>query len=238
MMAQLATLEGVEDSTGDILDRLFEVNDTLGVLIYGVDGWNKIKSFVADYATKVIVENRGNFGRWSDKVYNSRNDILDKTFGFNDRLGVELLGGNGWNNFVCNCKRNAAPLGSVGSFVKSTFTKPIEWTKSLLVPDFTDPLSVLGIRQVFTPIMDISGETAKQEKQKAAYEQYIAEQQAALEQSEAEKQRIAQDVYDAAYSQAKQEYDVKSTPAYQNARTNNILIIGGLGLLALMILKR
>ena len=225
MMAQLATLEGVEDSTGDILDRLFEVNDTLGVLIYGVDGWNKIKSFVADYATKVIAENRGNFGRWSDKVYNSRNDILDKTFGFNDRLGVELLGGEGWNNFVCNCKRNAAPLGSAGSWAKSALTKPIEWTKSLLIPDFSDLLSVLGIRQVFTPIMDISGETAKQEQQKQAYESAIATQQEYLQQYADENEQLKKEVE-------------KREPEYQSALTNKILIFGGLGLLALMIIKR
>ena len=225
MMAQLATLEGVEDSTGDILDRLFKVNDTLGVLIYGVDGWNKIKSFVADYATKVIAENRGNFGRWSDKVYNSRNDILDKTFGFNDRLGVELLGGEGWNNFVCNCKRNAAPLGSVGTFVKSALMKPVEWTKSLLVPDFSDPLSIFGIRQVFTPIMDISGENAKQEQQKKAYESAIATQQEYLQQYADENEQLKKEVE-------------KREPEYQSALTNKILIFGGFGLLALMIIKR
>ena len=42
IMAQLCTLEG--EYKGLSIDDLFDVNDFLGVKIFGVDNWNKIKS--------------------------------------------------------------------------------------------------------------------------------------------------------------------------------------------------
>ena len=42
-MAYLATLEG-ESETADLLDRLFDCNDVLGVMVYGADTWNKVKT--------------------------------------------------------------------------------------------------------------------------------------------------------------------------------------------------
>ena len=40
-MSCLATLEGEND--GEILDRLFECNDEIGAVIYGLDVWSKVK---------------------------------------------------------------------------------------------------------------------------------------------------------------------------------------------------
>ena len=60
-MPCLATLEGEND--GEILDRLFDCNDDIGLVIYGPDTWNKVKNFVANIETKDSQQDRGESGR-------------------------------------------------------------------------------------------------------------------------------------------------------------------------------
>ena len=57
-MANLAILEGTENETTEMLDRLFNCNDELGVALVGPEVWQRIKANVCNVALKAIAEYR------------------------------------------------------------------------------------------------------------------------------------------------------------------------------------
>ena len=247
-MAYLATLEG--DDTGELLDRLFDCNDVLGVLIYGTSTWNKLKNFVANLATKEIALNRGNFGRWAQQYYNSNNDVLDRAFGFNNELGAALLGGENWGHFVNTCKTAAPVLGA--NWFEDYVVSPTKNLIDSLVPSSSSPEDIakylVGYKQIesaFNTAKDITG-YSRQQREKAAAEAAAAKEEErqkelerlSIEWANAEADRKNALEIEAARAEAQAKKEIATDPEHLKAQTNNFLIFGGLGLAALLIATR
>lgn len=255
-MPCLATLEGEND--GEILDCLFECNDEIGVVIYGPDVWNKVKNFVANLATKVIAENRGNFGRWADRNCRMNKDSIDCAFGFNNQIGTALLGGEEWGRFVGRCKTAAKPalLGSVWDRIKDSVSasvdprKNIEWAAGQLVPDDFSAEGLVkfasGYQQAksgWQATQDVTGQTAKEEREREAKELERREaQQRALEIAqkvlqESQKRASAQKQLELEAIKAEAEAKAAAnTPEALQAKSQNLFIMGALGLAAVALL--
>ena len=255
-MPCLATLEGEND--GEILDRLFDCNDEIGVVIYGPDTWNKVKNFVANLATKVIAENRGNFGRWSDRNCRVNKDSIDCALGFNNQLGTALLGGEEWGRFVGRCKTAAKPalLGSVWDRIKDSISasvdprKNIEWASGQLVPDDFSAEGLVkfatGYQQAksgWQATQDVTGQTAKEEREREAKELERREaQQRVIENAqkvlqESQKRASAQKQLELEALKAEAEAKAAAnTPEALQAKSQNLFIMGALGLAAVALL--
>lgn len=252
-MAYLATLEGADD-TGYLLDRLFDTNDALGVLIYGPTVWNKLKNFVANLATRELIMNRGNFGAWKNQNYNSNKDVIDEAIGFNHRMGAELLGAENWGHFVNRCKMAAPVLGY--NFVKNLITEPVTKSLQAILPKSAKPTDLIkyatGVQQIQTAIdtaKSITGIKEREANERAqaeakAYQQAQAEaeqqRQHELEIAAVQAQIEANAKTEAEKIKAQSEYDaaVNTSPERLNAQTRNLLIIGGIGLLAAVIISK
>lgn len=264
-MATLATFEG--DTTENLLDRLFVCNDVLGVMVYGPDGWNKVKNFVCNEASKQIAMARGNFGKWPTTFKRKYRDALDDVFGFNDELGAALLGGESWGHLRNRCKTAAPVLGksSWTSFfnpVEVLFpftnpqkfvTDPVKWTMTQALPASSSPSDiakwVIGYQQTAGGInaaLDIVGINSA--KERAAIHDEIIKQQKEEEQriaAEAQAAREHEDYLALADAQQKlaeaqatsavMQKEIQTSPIYQESKSKNILLVGGLGLLALMV---
>lgn len=251
-MPCLATLEGEND--GEILDRLFDCNDEIGVVIYGPDTWNKVKNFVANLATKIIAENRGKFGRWADRNCRVNKDSIDCAFGFNNQLGSALLGGEEWGRFVGRCKTAAKPalLGGLFDRVVDSLkaavspTTQMRWIEKQAFPESFDKEGIIkfltGWQQTkagYEATKDITGQTAEEERQRL---------QEALKQEEARQVALknAENAMALQYAQeqlkieaAKAEAEAKAaaqTPEAIQGRTQNLFIIGAFGLAAVALL--
>lgn len=247
-MANLVTLEGAYNynSMNQILDRLFDCNDVLGVMIYGPQIWNKIKNYVANLASKQIVLNRGR--KYYGAVYTPTNDVLDRAFGFNDSLGVQLLG-NSWDGFKKNCKAAAPTLGF--NFVKNIILDPVQKSIKAILPASANPIDILkfvtGIQQVDTAIdtaKSITGQNeAEQKRAEAQAEKELAEQirLQQLELAEAEKDRELELQKEAIRAEAEASADYKAkvatSPEALQAQTNNLLLLAGFGLAALLVMR-
>lgn len=260
-MAYLATLEGELEimTDGQILDRLFDCNDVLGVMIYGSDSWNKLKSYAANLALKLLAAKRPTLGRELKKYYRSNRDVIDQAFGFNDKLGAELLGGEEWGHFVNNCKLAAPTLGY--DWLNNLVVSPARNVVHTLLPkDLTSPkdwlkwlTGVQGIEAAFQTGKDITGYTEREEikaKQEAAEreaEEYVKkmyEQQMAYEQQAAESEKQRQSDLEKAATEAEIEANkqmkiaLNTDPNYLSAKTRNYVLFGTLGLAALYILTK
>lgn len=263
-MATLATLEG--DTTENLLDRLFVCNDVLGVMVYGPDGWNKVKNFVCDEASKQIAMARGNFGNWPTTFKKMYADALDDVFGFNDELGAALLGGEAWGHLRNRCKTAAPVLGK--SFW--SYWNPLEvlfpianpakaikdaakMTAKVLLPESASPADIakwaIGYSAVAGGVdaaLDAAGINDAKER-RAVHEQILSQQKAEEERIKAEAQaarehedylalaEAQQKLAEAKATSAVMEKEIKTSPIYQESKSKNILLVGGLGLLALMV---
>lgn len=247
-MPCLATLEGEND--GEILDRLFDCNDEIGVVIYGPDTWNKVKNFVANLATKVIAQNRGKFGRWADRNCRVNKDSIDCAFGFNNSLGTALLGGEEWGRFVGRCKTAVRPLN--GWSISDAFSgmtnldNVVKWTKGALLPESFDAKGIVNFltgwsqtKAGYESLKDVSGLSAVE--QRAKLEKALKEEEARQR-----AQQNAENVLALQYAQAqlkaeaaKAEAEAKKaaqTPEAIQGRTQNIFIIGAIGLAAVALI--
>lgn len=249
-MANLVTLEGNYNNCemSYLLDKLFDCNDVLGTMIYGPQIWNKIKNYVANLASKEIVLNRGKINLCAS--YKKTNDMLDKTFGFNDQLGLQLMGNN-WDRFKNNCKSAAAPtLGY--NFFQNLIVDPIQKSLTALMPSSASPTDLFkfatGIQQIDTAIdtaKSITGinereankaaAAAEQARQEALRLQELALQEAEKNRELELKKAAAKAEADAA---ASYQATVDTNPNTLQAQTNNILILGGLGLAALLLMRK
>lgn len=250
-MVYLQTLEGVAADQDYILDQLFDCNDVMGVMIFGVDNWNKVKANVADTAAKIIARNRGSIGRFDRRGYVPTNDIMDRAFGFNDEVGLQLMNGSDWRRFKNTAKTSAPVLGSLADMFNPV--KQFEYAKKALVPDdFTDPWAwikyLTGVQQAEGAVKQMADYTGYTEKKEAE-----AEKKRQQEADEKEAERIAnQQELDRQYEQTLKELELeqqrianktletqlKSDPTYQSAQTSNLFIIGGLALAAVVLLSR
>lgn len=248
-MANLVTLEGNYNynSMDQILDRLFDCNDVLGSMIYGPNIWNKIKNYVANLATKEIVLNRGKINLCAS--YKKTNDMLDKTFGFNDQLGVQLMGSN-WDRFKNNCKSAAPTLGS--NFFKNLIVDPIQKSLTALMPASSSPTDLFrfatGLQQMDTAIdtaRSITGINEREANKAAAAAEEARQEALRLQElalQEAEKNRELELKKAAAKAEAdaaaSYQATVDTNPNTLQAQTINILILGGLGLAALLLMRK
>lgn len=98
-MALLTTLEGEDQATGITVEDLFNVNDYMGVRIFGVDAWNKVKQAAAIIAQKAAnspylfyLRAQGS----ANSVPGQYSQIGRDLWGYNDRAGVELMGAATW----------------------------------------------------------------------------------------------------------------------------------------------
>lgn len=246
-MAYLATLEGEVLDDSQIIDRLFDCNDSLGVMVYGPELWAKVKNYVANMASKAIAENRGKLGTWARQHYKSNGDVLDVCFGFNDSLGCALLGGEGWGHFVNGCKLAGPTLG--WNPISSLLVNPTKSALRNILPKDTSAKGLLkwasGYNLTKDSIQDWTGATdekkqaaAQQEAYKKELEQQQIAYQQAAEQAEADRQNTL--AIEAAKAEAAATGAYKTArdtdPNYLRSQTNNVLIFGAVALAAVIIL--
>lgn len=265
-MAYLRTLEGNGTATAVSLDQLFDVNDTLGCLLFGVETWNRIKAFAADRALELLAAKNDFFANLKKitgkKTYYTKNDILDRAFGFNHSLGCELYGAEEWHEFVRDCKASTvmfAPptLGGFGDALKALIRPsgtlyPENWTPGgifqwAFAPGLTnvsDAFSEIGSKNQSTKAAESQAATYKSERDIAN-----ANAQRATEEA-AERIERAKEDYNVAYANSRAQadadaaankqlqYDLKTNPEYMANQRNNIILLCGAGLLALAIMRK
>lgn len=262
-MAFLRTLEGVENSaTSNDLEDLFNTNDVLGCMIYGPNAWNAVKTYAGQKALDLLAS-RANVPAAAKKIFGKKNyiatnDILDRCFGFNHKLGVELLGAEEWGEFVADCKlyEPAAELG--GWSLTKAFNSlanpagsimPAEWSAQgvaqfLLAPGLTNAVNAIQVKT----------EDQKKAEQQAAQEQAarVAAEQYAAQQALLSKQQVeqAQQTYNTAYANARAQadaeaaaaanlqYQLQTNPDYLQSKTNTYLMLGGLAVLAIALWRK
>ena len=261
-MSYLKTLEGVTTTrTGGDINDLFDVNDTLGCLLYGPEMWNRIKSFACNRALELLA-NKSDFAANLSKIagrknYIIKNDILDRLFGFNHQLGCELYGAEEWGEFVNECKSGCPELGSIGGAFKSLVNPkgtfyPENWSAGGLLQFLLAP----GLTNVSDAFAQIGSKTQTQKAAESQADTYrnnarASEAHAAqVEQSAAERVEQAKREFSAEYARTKAsedsineknkelQYQLNTNPEYIESQRNKWIIICGAGLLALAIMRR
>lgn len=259
-MSYLRTLEGVESET-DELNDLFNTNDVLGCMIYGPNAWNQVKSFACNRALELLA-NKNGFQANAKKIFGRKNyvvanDILDKTFGFNHRLGCELLGAEDWAEFVGDCKTYepeeldgfsiTKALKSLANPAGALF--PSEWTPQgvasfVLAPGLSNAVNAIQIKTDAQKQAEADAARAQAEADAAAA---YAQQQAILA---AQQVQAAKDTYNTAYAnaraqadadaaaQANLKYQLQTNPEYLQSKSNTLLMIGGLTVLAIALWRK
>lgn len=260
-MSYLKTLEGVTTTrTGGDINDLFDVNDTLGCLLYGPEMWNRIKSFACNRALELLA-NKSDFSANLSKIagrknYIIKNDILDRLFGFNHSLGCELYGAEEWGEFVNECKAGCPELGSIGGAFKSLVNPkgtfyPENWSAGGLLQFLLAP----GLTNVSDAFAQIGSKTQTQKAAESQADTYrnnarASEAHAAqVEQSAAERVEQAKREFAAEYARTKAsedsineknkelQYQLNTNPEYIESQRNKWIIICGAGLLALAIMR-
>ena len=145
-MALLTTLEGEDQATGITVEDLFNVNDYMGVRIFGVDAWNKVKQAAAIIAQKAAnspylfyLRAQGS----ANSVPGQYSQLGRDLWGYNDRAGVELMGAAtwgavknqfdellGWNPITTLKKAISAPM-KIGEWIG----RGIEYTNIPIIKD-------------------------------------------------------------------------------------------------------
>lgn len=261
-MSYLKTLEGVTTTrTGGDINDLFDVNDTLGCLLYGPDAWNRIKSYACNRALELLA-NKSDFAANLSKIagrknYIVKNDILDRLFGFNHSLGCELYGAEEWGEFVNECKAGCPELGSIGGAFKSLVNPkgtfyPENWSAGGLLQFLLAP----GLTNVSDAFAQLGSKTQTQKAAESQADTYrnnarASEAHAAqVEQSAAERVEQAKREFSAEYARTKAsedsineknkelQYQLNTNPEYIESQRNKWIIICGAGLLALAIMRK
>lgn len=259
-MAYLRTLEGTTArQTGGDLENLFNCNDTIGVMLFGADAWNKIKLYAANRALELLAAKSDFASNLSkiagQKIYRPTNDILERAFGFNHCLGVELYGVEEWRDFVLDVKtytppEYAAELCGVGDAIKNML-KPA----GLLYPETMSPggiaqwLLAAGLTNTADALYSLGAKSATDKaleaRAEAADARAVQTQQEAAAAIEAAKQ-----IYNTEYARAKAQedatatananlqYQLKTNPEYMAQQHRNYVILGGCALLAAVLLVR
>lgn len=266
-MAYLRTLEGVEaTATGAGLEDLFNCNDSIGVMLFGVDAWNKIKNYAANRALELLASKSDFYSNLRKiggrKKYVVTNDILEKAFGFNHCLGVELCGAEEWNEFVLDCKTYTPPeycgqMNGIGDFISALVSPAgklypetmspagiLQWTLAPGTTMISDLQYALGSKSAHDKQLESQIDAAK--KQAAAAEQ----QTALVTQQATEAIEQARQMYSSEYATAKAQedarakanaelqYQLKTNPEYMAQQQRNYVILGGCALLAAVLLMR
>ena len=221
-MSYLRTLEGVDQET-DELNDLFNTNDVLGCMIYGPNAWNQVKSFACNRALELLA-NKNGFQANAKKIFGRKNyvvanDILDKTFGFNHRLGCELLGAEEWAEFVGDCKTYEPE--EMGGFSITKALKSLANPKGTLYPAEWSPQGIAQFVMApgLTNVMNAAQVKTDAQKQ--------AEADAARAQADAD-----------AAAKTNLQYQLQTNPEYMQNKTNTYLMVGGLVVLAIALWRK
>lgn len=242
----LRTLEGVqEEKKNSRLDDLFYTNDVLGCILYGPEGWNRVKSYACNVALQMLADRTGTAANVRKiagrRVYKPTNDILDDAFGFNHQMGCELFGADDWDVFVRGCKMAAPQLGSVD--IGGAFKSLID-PRGHLVPagmsagDIARWILAPGTQNLTNALSKLG---YKSDAQKSA-EKTLAQKTLEYEQSLAQAKQDFDVAYAAAKADAESEkelkYKLQTNPEYMANKTQNYIIIGGVVLLAAVLLTK
>lgn len=158
-MAMLATLEGEND--GITLDDLFDVNDFLGVKMFGPENWNRIKKCVCIVTSKAA-QNPLIFyiDSLKEEFPNSHPSKMScALLGFNDTLGRRKMGSIPWDRLKLKIDNDVlnGPWGWVKSKVSDAASAVTEAAKTVInaptnVLDYVTsetPLAILPTSQAY-----------------------------------------------------------------------------------------
>ena len=242
-MAKLVTLSGSDSGE---LEKLFDANDVLGVMIYGAPNWNKLKSYVANECLSELYKAR--HGGRKSTYYKPTNDVVETALGFNHQRGAALMGGDAWGHFVNRCKTAVPVLGY--DWFGNLFARPTQRVVRSLTPSnfsakelATFALGLKPMVATYDIINDVSGRTEKTENQAYAERQAEKQRQADLEYYNAAMQKYLQEeqiksdeAVRIAAAQAEAEASqkvgeanaaaaLKSSPEYQAAQVKKVALI-------------
>lgn len=258
-MAYLRTLEGTTArQTGGDLENLFNCNDTIGVLLFGADAWNKIKLYAANRALELLAAKSDFASNLSKitgrKVYRPTNDILERAFGFNHCLGVELYGVEEWRDFVLDVKTYTPPeyaaelCGGVGDAIKNML-KPsgLLYPETMSAGGIAQWLLAAGLTNTADALYSIGAKSgtdkALEARAEAADARALQTQQEAIAAVEAAKK-----MYNTEYARAKAsedatatananlQYQLQTNPEYMAQQRQNYILIGGAVLMGLALI--
>lgn len=258
-MAYLRTLEGstAARQTGADLEDLFNCNDTIGVMLFGADAWNKIKLYAANRALELLAAKSDFASNLSKitgrKVYRPTNDILERAFGFNHCLGVELYGVEEWSDFVLDVKTYTPPeysaeLCGVGDAIKNML-KPsgLLFPETMSAGGIAQWLLIPGLSNTSDAMYSIGAKSATDKALEARAE--AADARAAQTQQEAVAAvEAAKKMYDTEYARAKAaedatatananlQYQLKTNPEYMAQQRQNYILIGAAVLMGLSLI--
>jgi hypothetical protein len=158
-MAMLATLEGEND--GITLDDLFDVNDFLGVKMFGPENWNRIKKCVCIVTSKAA-QNPLIFyiDSLKEEYPNCHpSNMSCALLGFNDTLGRRKMGPIPWDRLKLKIDNDVlnGPWGWVKSKVSDAASAVTEAAKTVInaptnVLDYVTsetPLAILPTSQAY-----------------------------------------------------------------------------------------
>jgi hypothetical protein len=158
-MAMLATLEGEND--GITLDDLFDVNDFLGVKMFGPENWNRIKKCVCIVTSKAA-QNPLIFyiDSLKEEYPNCHpSNISCSLLGFNDTLGRRKMGSIPWDRLKLKIDNDVlnGPWGWVKSKVSDAASAVTDAAKTVInaptkVLDYVTsetPLAILPTSQAY-----------------------------------------------------------------------------------------
>lgn len=158
-MALLATLEGEND--GISLDDLFDVNDFLGVKMFGPENWNRIKKCVCIVTSKAA-QNPLIFyiDSLKEEYPNCHpSNMSCALLGFNDTLGRRKMGSIPWDRLKLKIDNDVlnGPWGWVKSKVSDAASAVTDAAKTVInaptnVLDYVTsetPLSILPTSQAY-----------------------------------------------------------------------------------------
>lgn len=242
----LRTLEGVqEEKQNSRLDDLFYTNDVLGCILYGPEGWNRVKSFACNVALQMLADRSGTAAQVRKiagrKTYTPTGDILDDAFGFNHQLGCELFGADDWDGFVRGCKMAAPQLGDVnigGAFKSLLDPRGHIVPAGISAGDIARWLIAPGTQNLSNALSNLGYKSQAQKKAEETLEKKTAEYQQEIAQAKQD--------FDVAYAAAKADadadkelkYQLQTNPEYMANKTQNYIIIGGVVLLAAVLLTK
>lgn len=262
-MAYLTTFEA--ETSPITIDDLFKVNDYFGIKLFG-NYWPQIKQAAAQIAQKAIdapimfyVRSFAN----ENQPAGQSSTLGRALWGYNDRAGVELLGSAtwgavknemdellGWNPFSTIKKAVTVPFKigeAIGGALQNTNIPIIsdigkagkglaQIAQNVAAPTIAEKTVNLASGKGYMTSEEIAAAAAEAEKKANAYKSaYESGKRAGMAASEAAKAAAAAEKAAAA---AASDIVTAVTPEGMNDTTKKLLLVGGLGLGAYLLLRK
>lgn len=199
-MALITTFEGVENPI--TVNDLFNVNDYMGVRMFGKDAWPQVKK-----AAAIIAQRAANApilfflrSQGTNQPAGQSSELGRQLWGYNDRAGVELLGAAAWgavkNEFDELLGWN--PFTTIKKGLKILRT-PIDWAADKveswdfpIVSDLaTGYKKAVGVGDMFSPL-DPGGQLEKTWNYVVEDKGYVTQAQIDAEKEKKKQQEIKQ----------------------------------------------